>query len=193
MSRLQINNTASKKPIYEDESSISKMFQHRLSEPNNNNNQNFAFKNRIQNLATNQRNGSPHSTKLNGSFMSTADVMPDGPKISHPISKQSSGFKSAQRSSNFIRAGNNISGSVNVEEARHKSNLKQISPPELLHQDISLGQQNYQLPNLSNLPTQYSSSRIDNKIGAGIVGNHSGSGGFGALRNSSNYMRNLSP
>jgi len=43
--------------------------------------------------------------------MGAADVMPDGPTLSNP--KKQSGFKSAQRSTNFIRAGNSISGSIN--------------------------------------------------------------------------------
>jgi len=66
-------------------------------------------------LVANQgvRNASPNSTKLNGSLMGAADVMPDGLTTINP--KKHSGFKSAQRSTNFIRAGNSISGSINAD------------------------------------------------------------------------------
>jgi hypothetical protein len=50
------------------------------------------------------------------------------------------------------------------------------------------------MPNISNLPTQYSSSRIENQqMGGGLIGNSNGSGGFAVLRNSSHYNRNMSP
>lgn len=69
--------------------------------------------------------------------------------------------------------------------------------------------QSSNLPNLSNLPTQYSSSRfgnnnpnsrggapqVTNNGGAnfGGVGNNGGSINFGAMSNSSHYARNMSP
>ena len=95
-------------------------------------------RNKFANLINNNqgaRNGSPSSTKLNGSLMGAADVMPDGPTIKN---NKNSGFKSAQRSTNFIRAGNSISGSINNDhDARHKSNAKashkQFHSPNLNH------------------------------------------------------------
>lgn len=137
-----------------------------------------------------QRFGSPETKSLIGSLNGTllgsgANVMPD---------QGGSGIKSAQRSANFVRAGNSISG--NAQKTPQSNNASRnsggsIKPPRFSHQPTTnvtnLLVDNHAAPTDGNLPsTQYSSSRFP-------INQNGQMNGFGALSNSSHYNRNNSP
>ena len=134
-----------------------------------------------------KRFGSPESNlvgSLNGTFMGSngAGVLPNGAdgRGNDLNNKHNSGIKSAQRSTNFVRAGNSISGSVQKQSINFSRSGNSIKQPRFSQQPQSSNSQmkegnpnNFNLNQVqgqnqqanmsnSNLPTQYSSSRFAN-------------------------------